>query len=85
MRRAPDRRLCGGGRCRGLYHRILAAIDEADESATGIHGAARPAHVAQHEGRHATQKLRVFLDMAIEAMRATPALHHREGRPSRVT
>jgi DNA-binding transcriptional LysR family regulator len=31
---------------------------------------ALPIHVMQHEGRHAPQKVRAFLDMAVEALRA---------------
>ena len=34
-----------------------------------------PVHVVHHEGRHATQKVRAFLDLAIETLRANPALH----------
>lgn len=33
-----------------------------------------PVHVVHREGRHATHKVRRFLDMAIEAMRGDPAL-----------
>jgi len=33
-----------------------------------------PLHVVHREGRHATQKVRAFLDLAIESMRAQPAL-----------
>jgi len=33
-----------------------------------------PVHVVHHEGRHATQKVRAFLDLAIAALRANPAL-----------
>jgi DNA-binding transcriptional LysR family regulator len=33
-----------------------------------------PVHVVHHEGRHATQKVRAFLDLAIDALRANPAL-----------
>ncbi len=36
--------------------------------------AALPVHVVHREGRHATQKARAFLDMAIERLRANPAL-----------
>lgn len=36
--------------------------------------AALPVHVVHREGRHATQKARAFLDMAIERLRAEPAL-----------
>ena len=34
-----------------------------------------PVNVVHHEGRHATQKVRAFLDLAIETLRANPALH----------
>ncbi len=33
-----------------------------------------PVHVVHHEGRHAAQKVRAFLDLAIDALRANPAL-----------
>ena len=33
-----------------------------------------PIHVVHHEGRRATQKVRNFVDMAIESLRADPAL-----------
>lgn len=33
-----------------------------------------PVHVVHREGRHATQKARAFLDLAIERLRASPAL-----------
>jgi DNA-binding transcriptional LysR family regulator len=36
---------------------------------------ALPVHVVHHEGRHATRKARTFLDMAIERLRANPALN----------
>jgi DNA-binding transcriptional LysR family regulator len=36
--------------------------------------ASLPIHVMHHEGRHAAQKVRAFLDMAIEALRSDPAL-----------
>ncbi|MNG39587.1 LysR substrate binding domain protein [compost metagenome] len=36
--------------------------------------AALPVHVLHHEGRHVTQKVRGFVDMAVEALRADPAL-----------
>ncbi len=34
-----------------------------------------PVHVVHHEGRHATRKVRAFLDLAVAALRANPALH----------
>jgi DNA-binding transcriptional LysR family regulator len=33
-----------------------------------------PIHVMHHEGRHAAQRVRAFLDMTIEALRSNPAL-----------
>lgn len=33
-----------------------------------------PVHVVHHEGRRATQKVRAFIDLAVEALRADPAL-----------
>jgi DNA-binding transcriptional LysR family regulator len=36
--------------------------------------AALPVHVVHREGRHATLKVRAFLDLAIERLRANPAL-----------
>lgn len=36
---------------------------------------ALPVHVVHREGRHASQKARAFLDLAIERLRADPALH----------
>ena len=37
--------------------------------------AALPVHLMHHEGRHAAQKVRAFLDLAIERLRADPALN----------
>jgi DNA-binding transcriptional LysR family regulator len=34
-----------------------------------------PVHVVHHEGRRATQKVRAFVDLAVQALRADPALH----------
>jgi len=34
-----------------------------------------PVHLVHREGRHASQKARAFLDLAIERLRANPALH----------
>ncbi|MGR4872179.1 LysR substrate-binding domain-containing protein [Variovorax sp. LARHSF232] len=36
--------------------------------------AAVPIHVLHHEGRRVTQKVRAFVDMAVDALRADPAL-----------
>jgi len=36
--------------------------------------AALPVHLVHREGRHASQKVRAFLDLAIERLRANPAL-----------
>jgi DNA-binding transcriptional LysR family regulator len=33
-----------------------------------------PVHVVHHEGRHAMQKVRAFVDLAVAALRANPAL-----------
>jgi DNA-binding transcriptional LysR family regulator len=33
-----------------------------------------PVHVVHHEGRHITQKVRAFVDLAVDALRANPAL-----------
>ncbi|MGQ3054229.1 MAG: LysR family transcriptional regulator [Roseateles sp.] len=33
-----------------------------------------PVHIVHHEGRHMTQKLRVFVDLAVDRLRANPAL-----------
>jgi DNA-binding transcriptional LysR family regulator len=33
-----------------------------------------PVHVVHHEGRHATQKVRAFVDLAVSTLRANPAL-----------
>jgi len=33
-----------------------------------------PVHIVHHEGRHATQKVRAFVDLAVSALRANPAL-----------
>ena len=35
---------------------------------------ALPIHVVHREGRRATQKVRGFIDLAVEALRAQPAL-----------
>jgi DNA-binding transcriptional LysR family regulator len=37
--------------------------------------AALPVHLVHREGRHASQKARAFLDLAIERLRAHPALN----------
>jgi DNA-binding transcriptional LysR family regulator len=34
-----------------------------------------PVHVVHHEGRRATQKVRAFIDLAVDALRADPALN----------
>jgi DNA-binding transcriptional LysR family regulator len=34
-----------------------------------------PVHLVHREGRHASQKARAFLDLALERLRANPALH----------
>jgi DNA-binding transcriptional LysR family regulator len=34
-----------------------------------------PVHVVHHEGRRATQKVRAFVDLAVQSLRADPALH----------
>jgi hypothetical protein len=36
-----------------------------------------PVHVEHHEGRRATQKVRSFIDLAVETLRADPALNRR--------
>ena len=36
--------------------------------------AALPVHVLHHEGRRATQKVRSFIDLAVQRLRADPAL-----------
>ncbi|PTT92610.1 LysR family transcriptional regulator [Pelomonas sp. HMWF004] len=33
-----------------------------------------PVHIVHHEGRHATQKVRAFVDLAVATLRANPAL-----------
>ena len=38
-------------------------------------GAPLPVHVVHHEGRRATQKVRSFMDLAVETLRADPALN----------
>ena len=35
---------------------------------------ALPVHVVHREGRHGSQRVRAFLDLAIERLRANPAL-----------
>ncbi|HVO06938.1 MAG TPA: LysR family transcriptional regulator [Burkholderiaceae bacterium] len=39
-------------------------------------GAASPVHLLHREGRHAAKKVRAFLDLAIERLRANPELQH---------
>ncbi|MDH4062094.1 MAG: LysR family transcriptional regulator, partial [Aquincola sp.] len=34
-----------------------------------------PVHVVHHEGRRATRKVRAFIDLAVQALRADPALN----------
>jgi DNA-binding transcriptional LysR family regulator len=34
-----------------------------------------PVHLVHREGRHASQKARAFLDLAIERLRANPSLN----------
>ena len=38
-------------------------------------GAPLPVHVVHHEGRRATQKVRAFIDLAVDMLRADPALN----------
>ena len=38
-------------------------------------GAPLPVHVLHHEGRRATQKVRAFIDLAVDMLRADPALN----------
>ena len=38
-------------------------------------GAPLPVHVVHHEGRRATQKVRSFVDLTVETLRADPALN----------
>ncbi|WP_457442679.1 LysR family transcriptional regulator [Roseateles sp. P5_E4] len=33
-----------------------------------------PVHIVHHEGRHMTQKVRAFVDLAVDSLRANPAL-----------
>jgi len=33
-----------------------------------------PVHIVHHEGRHATQKVRAFVDLAVDTLRTNPAL-----------
>ena len=47
---------------------LATVLDEADP-------AVLPVHVVHREGRHASQKARAFLDLAIERLRANPALN----------
>lgn len=42
---------------------------------TAYEPAPLPIHVVHHEGRQATRKVRAFLDMAIETLRADGALN----------
>jgi DNA-binding transcriptional LysR family regulator len=40
----------------------------------GFEPSAIPVHVVHHEGRHMTQKVRAFVDLAVDKLRASPAL-----------
>jgi DNA-binding transcriptional LysR family regulator len=40
----------------------------------GFEPSAIPVHVVHHEGRHMTQKVRAFVDLAVGTLRANPAL-----------
>jgi DNA-binding transcriptional LysR family regulator len=48
-------------------HRLSTVLDEFEPTAL-------PVHVVHREGRHASQKVRAFLDLAIQSLRAEPAL-----------
>ncbi|WP_457389447.1 LysR family transcriptional regulator [Roseateles sp. P5_E1] len=40
----------------------------------GFEPPAIPVHIVHHEGRHMTQKVRAFVDLAVDSLRANPAL-----------
>jgi DNA-binding transcriptional LysR family regulator len=40
----------------------------------GFEAAPLPVHVVHHEGRRATRKVRAFVDLAVDGLRADPAL-----------
>jgi len=66
----------------GLGIARLVSYQVADDLASGAlevllpdyETPALPVHVLHREGRHATQKVRAFVDLAVEMLRANPAL-----------
>jgi len=68
--------MSGFGLARLLSYQVADALREGSLVAVlqDLQPAPLPLNVVHREGRHATQKVRAFLDMAIEAMRAQPAL-----------
>lgn len=68
--------VAGFGLTRLLSYQVAAQLGEQRLNTVldAYEPAALPVHVVHHEGRHASQKARAFLDLAIQSLRADPAL-----------
>ena len=67
----------GFGLTRLLSYQAASAIGAGRRQAvlTAFEPAPLPVHLVHREGRHATQKARSFLDLALERLRENPALN----------
>ena len=68
--------VAGFGITRLLSYQVAEALRRGQLQAVlaGFEKPALPIHVVHREGRRATQKVRGFIDLAVEALRAHPAL-----------
>ncbi|MFG6466222.1 LysR family transcriptional regulator [Roseateles sp. BYS87W] len=68
--------VAGFGITRLLSYQVAEAVQRGDVQVLldGYERPALPIHVVHREGRHATQKVRGFIDLAVERLRAHPAL-----------
>ena len=66
----------GFGLARLLSYQVAAEVRDGrlDIVLAGFEPPAMPVQVVHREGRHASRKVRAFLDLAIERLRADPAL-----------
>jgi DNA-binding transcriptional LysR family regulator len=73
---AREAALRGFGLTRLLSYQVDDAVRQGTLVAVLAHVEPEPlpVHVVHHEGRHAAQKVRAFLDLAIDALRTHPAL-----------
>lgn len=69
--------LAGLGIARLLSYQVAAQVRSGALQAVleDFESAPLPVHVVHHEGRRATQKVRAFVDLAVERLRGDPALH----------